>query len=109
MLSVAISAFQILSISPDSQHSLFEPDLMPNMFRISFFFATSSLKHHTASYTPNVIVSSLRKTVLDILVQITRVHTFIRIVSFSIKTFLQRIYTSKILEHWFSCILNSSW
>jgi hypothetical protein len=41
------------------------------MLRAIFFLATQSLKHNTASYTPNVSVSSLKKAVMDIFVQMT--------------------------------------
>jgi hypothetical protein len=43
-----------------------EPDSTRNMFR-TLLLATPSLKQNTASYTPNLSVSSLTKTVLHIL------------------------------------------
>jgi hypothetical protein len=86
----------------------FEPDLMRNMFRTSFCFATPSLKHDTASHTPSLSVSSLTKQ-FRISLSKRQSHVFIRIVSFPMKTLLQRIYTSKIPRHWFNCIHSSSW
>jgi hypothetical protein len=81
---------------------------MPNMFR-TFPFATPSLKHNTASYIPNLSVSKPYKNSFGYPCPNNRVHMFIRIVSFPMKTFLQRIYTRMILEQWFHCIHKSSW
>lgn len=69
MLNFAIFAFQVLYISLSFRAcTVFDLALTTSVFRTSFFLAISSLiKHSTASYTPNLSVSSL----LVILVQIT--------------------------------------
>jgi hypothetical protein len=99
-----ICYFRLPNPSHIRKFTVFEPGLTLIKFRISFFFATPSLQHNSASYIPTLNVPSLTKIFFVYLCPNNSVQAFIGLLSFPIKASLQKIYTSKIPEDWLNCI-----